>query len=49
MGRLVQIAQPEDVERIVIHRRERTSQVDISDKGLEFITNFVIESMKGTV
>jgi len=47
MGRLVQIAQPEDAGRIVLRRRERTSQVDVSDQGLEFVTNFVIESMKG--
>ena len=46
-GRLVQIAGPEDIEQIVIHSRERTCQVDVSDKGLEFVTQFVIESLKG--
>jgi predicted glycosyltransferase len=48
MGRLVQIAGPEDAKRIILRRREPTRHVDISDKGLEFVTNFVIESIKGT-
>ncbi|MGB8214524.1 MAG: DUF354 domain-containing protein [Anaerolineales bacterium] len=45
-GSLVQIAQKEDVGQIAIHHRERISQVNVSDKGLEFVSQFIIDTMK---
>jgi predicted glycosyltransferase len=47
LGRLVQIAKIEDISQIILAQRERSARADVSRQALEFVTNFIIESIPG--
>ena len=45
-GRLVRIAKPSDVEKIAVEHRKHHDTLDVTDRGLEFVAQFILDALK---